>query len=61
LTDDRLQFAKDSGYDLYDVVARQLSKNDDTKNTSVLCGNCHSLVHTMDVGKKLLKVIKERV
>ncbi|MEH7116117.1 hypothetical protein V7128_01660 [Neobacillus vireti] len=61
LTNDRLQFAKDNGYDLYDVATRQLSKNDDTKNTSVLCGNCHSLVHTMDVGKKLLKAIKERI
>lgn len=38
----------------------QLAKDDSTKNLSVLCGNCHSLVHTMDVGNRLLKAIKPR-
>jgi predicted HNH restriction endonuclease len=38
----------------------QLAKNDSTKNLAVLCGNCHSLIHTLDSGKKLLKAIKER-
>jgi predicted HNH restriction endonuclease len=53
-----LETARKLGYDTFEF--NQLSKNDDTKNLSVLCGNCHSLIHTLDSGKKLLKAIKER-
>jgi len=38
----------------------QLAKDDRTTNTSVLCGNCHNLVHRIDVGKKLLKALQPR-
>jgi hypothetical protein len=38
----------------------QLSKDDHVGNLSVLCGNCHSLIHLMDVGLKLLKALKGR-
>jgi len=61
LTTDILNHAKLLGYDFYDVVLRQLSKNDDTANTSVLCGNCHSFLHLVDYGKKLLNAIKPRI
>jgi hypothetical protein len=53
--------AKSKGYDLFDVQTGQLSKNDDTANTSVLCGNCHSFLHLVDYGKKLLNAIKPRI
>jgi ribosomal protein L44E len=55
-----LNQAKYSGYDMFDTKTNQLTKNDDTRNTSVLCGNCHSLIHLMDVGKLLLKALKPR-
>lgn len=51
--------AKAMGYDEFEFG--QLSKNDDTENTSVLCGNCHGLMHCMDVGKKVLKALKPRI
>jgi predicted HNH restriction endonuclease len=50
--------ARAMGYIKYE--RGQLSKNDSTKNLSVLCGNCHGLVHKMDVGMRLLKVLKTR-
>lgn len=52
--------AKKLGYDAFNSDAKQLSKNDDTKNLSVLCGNCHSLCHLIDYGKNLLKALKSR-
>jgi hypothetical protein len=51
--------AKDRGYDEY--KNGQLSKNDDTGNASVLCGNCHSFLHLVDYGKLLLNAIKPRI
>jgi hypothetical protein len=54
-----LKSAKDKGYDGF--KDGQLSKNDDTENTSVLCGNCHSFLHLVDYGKLLLKAIKPRI
>jgi hypothetical protein len=56
-----LQKAKDMGYDSFDIKLGQLSKNDSTENTSVLCGNCHSFLHLVDYGKKLLNAIKPRI
>ncbi|WP_307312223.1 HNH endonuclease [Neobacillus driksii] len=50
--------AKKQGYD--EFKDNQLAKNDSTKNLSVLCGNHHSLIHSLDSGKALLKVIPER-
>jgi len=38
----------------------QLSKDDRSTNLAVLCGNCHSLIHRLDVGMNLLKVIDRR-
>lgn len=52
--------AKNMGYDEWDSRARQLSKNDSTINTSVLCGNCHGYVHLIDMGKALLKALSTR-
>jgi hypothetical protein len=49
------------GYNEWNPVTKQLSKNDDTANTSVLCGNCHSFLHLVDYGKKLLNAIKPRI
>jgi hypothetical protein len=54
-----LEMAKVQGYDEY--KNGQLSKNDDTGNTSVLCGNCHSFLHLVDYGKLLLNAIKPRI
>jgi hypothetical protein len=53
-----LRAAKSGGFDEY--KNGQLSKDDSTKNLSVLCGNCHSLMHKLDVGMKLLNALKER-
>lgn len=52
--------AKKLGYDIFDSNSRQLTKNDDPKNLSVLCSNCHWLCHAVDYGKSLLKVIPPR-
>jgi hypothetical protein len=53
-----LELAKNAGYEEWD--SNQLSKNDRSTNLAVLCGNCHSLIHRLDVGKKLLKVLERR-
>jgi hypothetical protein len=50
--------AKEQGYLYWD--GHQLSKDDRSTNLAVLCSNCHSLIHRMDVGKKLLKVLNKR-
>lgn len=52
--------AKKSGYDIFNSNDKQLSKNDDSENLSVLCGNCHSLCHIIDYGKNLLNAIPPR-
>lgn len=57
----QLEEAKKQGYDYFDKKISQLSKNDDTVNTSVLCGNCHSLCHLIDYGKNILKALKPRI
>ena|SRR5437763_9691184 len=56
-----LERAKQQGYDEFDAKKNQLTKNDSTENTSVLCGNCHSFLHLVDYGKKLLNAIKPRI
>ena len=50
--------AKNSGYLFWDGY--QLSKDDRTTNLSVLCCNCHTLIHRINVGKKLLRVLSKR-
>jgi hypothetical protein len=55
-----LKGMKTGGWDYFDPKTEQLSKDDSTTNLSVLCGNCHSLMHKLDVGMKLLNVLKER-
>lgn len=55
---DIMRVAKEKGY--LEYRNRQLSKNDNTLNLACLCGNCHTLMHKLDVGMKLLKVLKER-
>lgn len=59
--DKAIEEAKKQGYLYYDKKSRQLSKSDSKHNLSCLCGNCHTLMHKMDVGKKLLKAIKPRI
>lgn len=51
--------AKSKGY-LY-WSGHQLSKDDLTRNLSVLCPNCHTLVHRVNMGKKLLRVLPKRI
>jgi hypothetical protein len=55
-----LDGAKKLGWDIFDAKTFQLSKDDSTNNLAVLCGNCHSLVHKVDMGKLLLKALKTR-
>jgi predicted HNH restriction endonuclease len=54
-----MEEAKKQGYD--EFRNGQLSKNDDTGNLAVLCGNCHSFLHLVDYGKLLLNAIKPRI
>jgi hypothetical protein len=56
-----LNQAKEYGWDEFNPKLGQLTKNDSTENTSVLCGNCHSFLHLVDYGKKLLNAIKPRI
>lgn len=53
-----LKRARELGFLNWD--GKQLSKDDRSTNLSVLCGNCHSLIHRLDVGMNLLKVIDRR-
>lgn len=53
-----IEKAKAMGFDEY--KGGQLAKDDSTKNTCVLCGNCHSFVHLIDMGLKLLRALKPR-
>lgn len=55
-----IKAAKEVGFDYWDEKTKQLTKDDSTKNLSVLCGNCHSLCHLIDYGMKIKKALKER-
>jgi len=50
--------ARKKGYLFWD--GRQLEKDNRSTNLSVLCGNCHTLVHRIDCGLKLLKALPPR-
>jgi hypothetical protein len=54
-----LEKAKLRGWLTWD--GRQLGKNDSSTNLSVLCGNCHTLIHKIDVGMKLLNALTKRI
>jgi hypothetical protein len=43
-----------------DWDGHQLSKDNRSTNLAVLCGNCHSLIHRLDVGMNLIKVLDRR-
>lgn len=53
-----LEEARKKGYLFWD--GRQLEKDNRSTNLSVLCGNCHTLVHRIDCGLKLLKALPPR-
>lgn len=55
-----LNEAKAEGWMFYDKKTNQLDKGKAPHLLSCLCGNCHSLIHKMDVGLKLLKALKPR-
>jgi hypothetical protein len=55
-----LDEAKAQGWTYFDKKTLQLDKGNRPDLLSVLCGNCHSLVHKMDVGLKLLKALAPR-
>lgn len=55
-----LKLAKELGFSEYNFKTKQLAKDDSSTNLAVLCGNCHSLIHRLDVGMNLLKVIDRR-
>jgi hypothetical protein len=55
-----LEEAKAQGWNYFDKKTLQLDKGNQPFLLSVLCGNCHSLIHKMDVGLKLLKALKPR-
>lgn len=55
-----LEEAKGQGWLFFDKKTLQLDKGHQPSLLSVLCGNCHSLIHKMDVGLKLLKALKPR-
>ena len=55
-----LKEAKEQGWEYFDTKALQLDKGKRSTMLSVLCGNCHTLIHKMDVGMKLLKAISPR-
>jgi predicted HNH restriction endonuclease len=38
----------------------QLEKDNRSTNLAVLCGNCHTLIHRIDCGKKLLGALRPR-
>lgn len=53
-----LEEAADLGYLYWD--GNQLSKDNRSTNLSVLCPNCHTLVHRIDAGMKLKGAIPPR-
>jgi predicted HNH restriction endonuclease len=50
--------AKSKGFLKWD--GHNLEKDNRSTNLSVLCSNCHTLVHTLDAGMNLLKAIPKR-
>jgi hypothetical protein len=54
------QAALEHGWNTFDKKTLQLDKGNAPHLLSCLCGNCHALIHKMDVGLKLLKAIKPR-
>lgn len=52
--------ANGQGYLNWDSKTKQLSKDDRSFNLSVLCGNCHTTMHKLDVGMKILNILPER-
>lgn len=53
-----LEEAKEKGFLQWDD--NQLSKDNRSTNLSVLCGNCHTLIHQLDVGMNIIKVLDRR-
>lgn len=53
-----LEEANQKGWLKWD--GKDLEKNNSSFNLSVLCGNCHNLVHRMDVGMKILGALERR-
>lgn len=58
LLEQLLEKAKECGFLEWD--GEQLSKDDRSTNLAVLCSNCHSLIHGLDVGVNLLNVLNRR-
>ena len=56
--DQLLKEARSLGFLKWD--GNQLSKDDRSTNLAVLCGNCHTLIHKLDVGLNILKVLSKR-
>lgn len=54
----KLSKGKESGFMTWD--GHQLGKDDRTTNLAVLCPTCHTLMHKLDVGMKILKVLPPR-
>lgn len=69
LLENKLRYAVKKDLDITNLLeeaeglewdGRQLSKNNKSTNLAVLCGNCHNLIHKMDVGMKLIKALPKR-
>jgi hypothetical protein len=60
IPDSVMEGAKQQGWTYFDKKTLQLDKGNRPDLLSVLCGNCHSLIHKMDVGLKLLKALAPR-
>jgi hypothetical protein len=53
-----LEQAKELGFMYFED--NQLGKDNRSTNLAVLCPNCHALVHALDAGTKLLKILPKR-
>lgn len=60
IPDELMTIARNKGWMTFDKKTLQLDRGKEPHLLSVLCGNCHALIHKMDVGPKLLKAIKKR-
>lgn len=70
--EDNLRMATKSGKDIMSVLAKaqekgfkiwdgkDLSKDSRPSNLAVLCGNCHALIHKLDAGTNLFRVLQPR-
>jgi len=56
--DQLIDNAKKLGFQYWD--GHDLEKDNSSTNLSVLCSNCHTLIHRLDAGMSLLKVLSER-